>query len=153
MSTDKQRVPFGSETRCEIIAVSCPGCNARRGHYHEYGCPLETCPECGGRLLQCGCKALGIIDSMNLARAVADSIADKAEIHRALEHGSKHLDRTYFEEGVMSWIISDLTKRDPAAREMMNGFMADMGFRPVGDHYAVTADNVAPLGRVRSRST
>lgn len=143
METGKHRVPFGNETRYQVVTTSCPSCNAGKGQLHEYGCPVEACPECGKLLLTCNCKALGIIDTMKLTSAIANGITDRAEIHRALDRGTRHLDKTYFEEGVMAWIVRDLTERDPAAREMMNDFLADMGFKPVGNHYVTTADNVA----------
>lgn len=144
MNNPKQRVPFGQETRLAILSSICPGCDAKSGCYHDYGCPLESCPECGGRLLKCSCKALDIVDGMRVANAVAKTITDKAEIHRVLNYGSKHLDATYYEEGVLSWIIQDVTERDPEAVTKMEKHMAGMGFRKSGDGYVVSAEDIAP---------
>ena len=138
-----KRVLFGNERRLEIIANRCPDCNVARGQEHEYGCVLETCPQCGGRLLHCTCKALSIIDGLRISRAISSGITDKAEIHRALEHGSAHLDRTYYEEGVMMWIMDDVTARDPEAARKADEYIKDMGFVKTGNGYAVSAENVA----------
>lgn len=138
-----ERVKFGSETRFEIVAVHCPSCRTPHQQYHEYGCVLESCPRCGGRLLTCSCKALGIIDSMKTARAVANSITDKADIHLVLESGSKLLNQTYYEEGCMLWIIDDVIARDPEMAKEADKHMADLGFRKAKGGYAVRAEDVA----------
>ncbi len=74
-----ERIQFGKETKLEIFANTCPGYNTSRGHYHEYGCPLESCPKCHSRLLACTCKVLGVVDSMKMAKAVSTNITDKTE--------------------------------------------------------------------------
>lgn len=35
---------------------SCPACHAATGEEHELGCPVETCPWCGGQLIHCECR-------------------------------------------------------------------------------------------------
>jgi hypothetical protein len=32
----------------------CADCGSWPGHWHHYGCALEACPHCLGRLLECG---------------------------------------------------------------------------------------------------
>jgi len=139
-----ERTPFGNETKLEIIAAACPSCNTHRGHLHEFGCALESCPACGSRLLQCKCRILGIVDAVRTIRAVAETISDRAEIKRAIKNGSRHLDETYYEEGVMLWIIRDLTVRDPETVRKADELLADMGFKKSGEGYLISAESIAP---------
>lgn len=41
-------IGWGAEERCG-------DCNAAIGHYHHFGCDMETCPRCGGQLISCDC--------------------------------------------------------------------------------------------------
>lgn len=143
MKNGVKRVPFGNETIYDVITFSCPSCNTRVGNFHEYGCSMETCPQCGCWLLKCSCKALGFIDEIKLTRAIAKGITDRAEINYVLEYGSRDLDRSYYESGVMTWLLRNRAKHNPAHREKMKDFMALLGFRPVGGRYTATADSVA----------
>jgi len=34
----------------------CPACAVVEGEYHVLGCPVETCPWCGGQLTRCNCR-------------------------------------------------------------------------------------------------
>lgn len=34
----------------------CPACHAVTGELHEFGCPVELCPWCGGQLVHCSCR-------------------------------------------------------------------------------------------------
>ncbi len=34
----------------------CPACHAETGELHEFGCPVELCPWCGGQLVHCSCR-------------------------------------------------------------------------------------------------
>jgi len=34
---------------------TCHDCGVKEGHLHEFGCDMETCPNCGGQLIGCGC--------------------------------------------------------------------------------------------------
>lgn len=34
----------------------CPACFAADGEMHQLGCPVESCPWCGGQLTQCNCR-------------------------------------------------------------------------------------------------
>jgi Zn-finger nucleic acid-binding protein len=69
-----KRIAFGCETKMQVIASHCPGCGAAHGALHAYGCPLESCPECGGRLLECTCIALDVIDQMKLTKTIAQKL-------------------------------------------------------------------------------
>ncbi len=33
----------------------CGDCGCKIGGYHHPGCDIETCPNCGGQLITCGC--------------------------------------------------------------------------------------------------
>lgn len=35
---------------------TCPACHAATGELHEFGCPIELCPWCGGQLVHCSCR-------------------------------------------------------------------------------------------------
>jgi hypothetical protein len=135
-----ERIAFGNETKLQIIASTCPGCGVSHGSLHVYGCPVESCPKCGGRLIECTCKALDLIDAIETAKAIAKTITDRAEVHRAIDKGSRHLNRTYYEEGVMLWIVDDVCARDPKATDML---LDSAGFRQVGIGYAITAEDAA----------
>jgi hypothetical protein len=139
-----ERIPFGNETKFEIIAAACLCCNTHHGHLHEFGCVLESCPACGSRLLQCKCKILGIKDALRTIRAVPDTISDRAEVKRAIKNGSKHLYETYYEEGVMLWFTKDVTARDPEMAKIADELLADMGFKKSGEGYLVSAESIAP---------
>lgn len=39
-----KRIPYGNEAD----AGPCPECGAQKGEYHDDGCLLEKCPDCGG---------------------------------------------------------------------------------------------------------
>lgn len=138
-----ERIPFGNESKLEIIAAACPCCNTHRGHLHKFGCALESCPACGSRLLQCKCRVLGIVDAVRTIRAVAETISDRVEVKRAIKNGSRHLDETYHEEGVMLWITQDITARDPKMAKIANELLADMGFKKSGEGYLVSAESIA----------
>lgn len=44
----------------------CPACHAVTGELHEFGCPVETCPWCGGQLIHCPCRFERLeIESLN----------------------------------------------------------------------------------------
>jgi len=34
----------------------CPACHVATGELHEFGCPVELCPWCGGQLAHCSCR-------------------------------------------------------------------------------------------------
>jgi hypothetical protein len=139
-----ERILFGNETKFEIIAAACPCCNTHRGHLHKFGCALESCPACGSRLLHCKCRVLGIVDAVRTIRAVAETISDRAEVKRAIKNGSRHLDETYHEEGVMLWITQDVTARDPEAARKADELLADMGVKKSEGGYRVSAESIAP---------
>lgn len=86
-----ERIVFGNERKLQITSSQCPGCGVARGSLHAYGWPVESCPQCGGRLIECICKALDLVDTMQTARAISKTITDRAEVHRALDDGGDHV--------------------------------------------------------------
>lgn len=65
---------FGYESREKFLAESgelegsqvyepmdsddniCPACHVATGELHEFGCPVELCPWCGGQVVYCSCR-------------------------------------------------------------------------------------------------
>lgn len=35
----------------------CGGCGTKPGQYHEMGCDVERCPDCGGQMIACQCDS------------------------------------------------------------------------------------------------
>jgi len=101
---------------------------------------LGLLSESGGKLIDCDCKALDLIDAMQTARAISRTITDRAEVHRAIDKGSRHLNRTYYEEGVMLWIVDNVCARDPKATDML---LQSAGFRQAVSGYAITPEDAA----------
>lgn len=61
--TPYERIKFmgtGGEGKADSPGSRCPDCDAQIGQYHHMGCDLEICPICGGQLLSCKCKKIGI---------------------------------------------------------------------------------------------
>jgi hypothetical protein len=40
----------------QIDSDTCPACHSATGEEHEFGCPIEVCPWCGGQLIHCECR-------------------------------------------------------------------------------------------------
>ncbi len=136
---NKQRVPFGSEVNLEIINTTCPGCNISRGHYHAWGCPVERCPECGGRLLKCNCMVLSLADEFKLSAAIAKTLTRDQVLKMA--DGSRVLNQTYEERGALSWIIENApsqlkVKMDEKVKDIL-------GAEKHGNHFHVPIDKAA----------
>jgi len=50
-----ERIPFGEEVDFNPEMKTCPGCEILvKGHHHVY-CPVEECPNCKGKMNECGC--------------------------------------------------------------------------------------------------
>jgi hypothetical protein len=52
--TVEAAIAYGTESTARF-AERCPGCDVEPGGYHHPFCPNEKCPQCGGRLMHCGC--------------------------------------------------------------------------------------------------
>lgn len=100
-----ERIPFGREQKIEFLASVCPSCNAERGEFHKYGCLLESCPQCGGRLPQCSCLALSRVHEFRLTRAVSTTLT-KEDVFRIAEK-SEAMASTYQEKAGFSWICNN----------------------------------------------
>jgi len=133
------RISFGQEAKLEILQSNCPGCDVERGQYHEYGCPLESCPECGSRLLECSCQVLSIPDEFRLTRAVAETMTREQVLNMAEE--SKHLDRTYEEKAGFMWITQNAPPELQA--EMKTMALDILGATKHGDMMHVPHDKAA----------
>ena len=105
MKTTMNRVPFGNETKLYIMAASCPGCGAGRNQYHAYGCPLESCPQCGSRLLKCSCLALSILDSLNLTKVITENLSRDEALN--ILNTDKTINSTYELRGAFSWTCNN----------------------------------------------
>ncbi len=134
-----KRIPFGKETKLEIIATTCPGCNTPHGQFHEYGCVLESCPECHGRILKCGCMVLSMIDEMRLTKAIAKTLTSE-DVHRMIEN-STLLDQSYLEKAGVTFII--LTASPQLEKEMEEMAFDILGAKKHGDHVLVPVDKAA----------
>ena len=51
--------------------MCCPVCSVLEGELHQFGCPVEVCPWCGGQLNRCNCR----FDQLGV-----EQIADDEEI-------------------------------------------------------------------------
>jgi len=49
--------------------VECPFCKALPLRHHHIGCPLDTCPKCEKRMLECNCKVTQMICAHNIHNA------------------------------------------------------------------------------------
>lgn len=134
-----RRVPFGKETKMEILADSCPGCNVYRRQFHEYGCPLESCPKCGGRLLKCSCMVLSIVDEMRITKAVAATFSRDQVL--SMSDNSKTLDKNYTEKGGFTWIIINASPQ--MQKEMEEMALEMLGAKKQGDKMIVPKDKAA----------
>lgn len=83
------------------MAVQCPGCNVNRGYFHQYGCPLESCPLCGARLRQCTCMALSIADGFKLTGAIAKSLTRNEALN--ILDTDEAVNSTYERQGAFNW--------------------------------------------------
>ena len=134
-----ERVPFGNETRLETISLKCLGCGVERGHLHAYGCPLESCPKCGGRLLECSCMALSLPDEFRTVRAVAKTIT-RAQFF-AMSEQSDALDRNYTEMAAYSWMCDNAS---PETREKLWQYVVDtLGAEQRGGMVSVSLEKTA----------
>jgi len=101
MKAIMSRIPFGAETKMEIMAARCPGCDAHRGQYHQYGCQLESCPLCGARLRQCTCMVLSIVDGFKLTGAIAKSLTRNEALN--ILDTDEAVNSTYERQGAFNW--------------------------------------------------
>ncbi|MGB3212986.1 MAG: hypothetical protein WBB19_19950 [Desulforhopalus sp.] len=102
----KERIPFGKEVHREILSNSCPGCEVNLGKRHEYGCPLESCPGCGGLLLKCStCAVLSFHDEYRTTKAVSE-VMDLDWVRRLLKT-SPFLEGGLEENGALMWLIEN----------------------------------------------
>ncbi len=135
----QQRVPFGSEANLEIINTTCPGCNINRGNYHAWGCPVERCPEFGGRLLKCSCMVLSLPDEFKLCTAIAKTLNSDHVLK--MTEGSKILNQTYEERGAFSWIIENAPPQIKV--EMNEKVKIILGAKKHGDHFHIPVNKAA----------
>ncbi len=133
------RIPFGEESRLEPISATCLGCGAERGNFHEYGCPLESCPKCGGWILECECMVLSIPDEFKTAQAVARTMSVDQVL--ALADQSDHLDRNYLEKAAFTWMLSNAFS--DMKEEAMQRALDLLGARQDGDLIRVPLDTAA----------
>jgi len=133
------RIPFGQETRLEAISATCLDCGVKRGNFHEYGCPLESCPKCGGRLLECSCMALSLPDEFKTVQAVARTMSVDQVL--ALAQRSDHLGRNYTEKAAFTWMLSNAPL--DLQEEAMRMALDLLGARQDGDLISVPLDKAA----------
>ncbi len=66
----------GSFPRYEPLGMDrdvCPACHAVTGEVHEFGCPVEVCPWCGGQLIHCNCR----FDRLEIDELVSEEDLDR----------------------------------------------------------------------------
>lgn len=141
MNQNYSRIPFGHETNLEIPTNTCPGCNINRGQFHEYGCPVETCPKCSGRLLKCACMVLSIVDEMKITKAVAATLSKEQVLN--MTDNSKTLDKSYTEKAGVTWII--LNAPPQLQKEMEEMAIDILGAKKKGDMVLVPLEKAAEI--------
>ena len=50
-----QRIPYPMIRNGKATLKKCHDCGVSHGGLHHLGCDMETCPNCGGQMLSCGC--------------------------------------------------------------------------------------------------
>lgn len=137
-----ERVAFGSEKNFYVIGETCPGCNVKAGHNHTPGCPVERCPKCGGKLLQCTCLALSFADEWLIAEAIGKNLT-RENVHQIIDSGSKSLDKTYTEIGAFRFIMSNLPPElEKEAQEMAGEIL---GSRKIEGGFLVSDEKLSEL--------
>jgi hypothetical protein len=139
MKTTMNRIPFGNETKLYIMSTSCPGCGVGRGQFHLYGCPLESCPQCGKRLIKCSCMALSVVDEMKLTKKLSKALT-RDQVLSMADH-SRALDRTYEEKSGFSWICENASSI--LKKEMEEMALEIIGGTRHGDMIRVLLDKAA----------
>jgi len=134
-----ERTAFGNEINLFTMATSCPGCNVERGHHHEYGCCLETCAECGKRLIKCNCLALSMTDSMKMTKAIAGNLTRDESL--SILDTDAPINSTYQLRGAFLWTCDNAP---PQYREEMERQALEIiGGTRRGDMIAVPLDKAA----------
>lgn len=152
MKATMSRIPFGAEAKLEIMAVQCPGCNVSRGQFHQYGCPLESCPQCGGRLRQCTCKALSIVDGFRLTGAIAKSLTRDEALN--ILDTDETISSTYERQGAFNWTCQNAPpgykeEMERRALEVIGGTkcggMIRVPLDKAAEHLGVSIEEARPI--------
>lgn len=86
----------------------CPSCKAQPGQYHEYGCPLEPCPQCGDQLMHCPCMVLSPAGSIRTTNTLVETM-DFDQVyfmmHMSEGTGLGELDQSYLEKAAFTYFL------------------------------------------------
>ncbi|KAB2891402.1 MAG: hypothetical protein F9K32_04565 [Desulfobulbaceae bacterium] len=99
------RVLVGLEPKLRIFGTSCPWCNQQKGYLHHPGCPLESCPDCGGRLISCGCMVLEEVDRLHLILELAETLTP-VEVECMMSQRPRSFEKSYTDLGLGMLIIN-----------------------------------------------
>lgn len=125
------RIPFGKETRRQIINPFCPDCLQPRGRLHEPGCSIEICQQCGGQLIYCHCRALDPADAALVIEALSyqtdvDDGSDLTDPNRP--PGGSYQDAARIAKRLRTLIESGI----PSEIEKAEAIMKKVGVHPDG---------------------
>lgn len=145
-----KRVTFGNEKSIFILAAECPGCGVAHGQIHEFGCPVESCPECGGKLLRCRCKALSIVDELKLIGAIAKRLTREEALN--ILDTEESIKSRYELQGAFLWVCENVPPQ--FREELERQALVIIGGKPHGNFIRVPLDKAAEaLGVTEEEAT
>lgn len=146
-----ERIPFGSEQKIEVLAPACPSCNAEHGEFHKYGCFLESCPQCGGRILKCSCLALSVMEEFKLTHEISKTLTREDVLMMDDEGAFLKSNRSYLEIAAFIWVCLNCPSH--LKTEMGKRTLDAVGGKMCGDKILVDREKAAELIGVNKEET